>query len=169
VKTDARRARPKPSVGIHAHPVDEAATLESGVLSVLLEGKLSSGGPWSCEVFLPHPYTFSMMKIFAFKDRFEDPEKEYGRYHALDLYMILATMTEQEWAYALELRDQQDGEPIIEEAGQLVSEYFSTLDQLGMIRMRESHYYRPELQLDEFMSALQELFPAQIKAVPEGN
>jgi hypothetical protein len=110
-----------------------------------------------------------MMKLFAFRDRFEDPDKEYGRYHALDLYMILATTTEQEWGTALEMRDQQNGEPIIEEAGQLVSEYFSTLDRLGMIRMRESPYYRPELQLDEFMSALQELFPARIKAAPEEN
>jgi len=169
VKADARRARPKPSVGIHAYPVEEAPTLDSGILPVLLEGKLSSSAPWSCEVFLPHPYTFSMMKLFAFRDRFEDPDKEYGRYHALDLYMILATTTEQEWGTALEMRDQQNGEPIIEEAGQLVSEYFSTLDRLGMIRMRESPYYRPELQLDEFMSALQELFPARIKAAPEGN
>ena len=164
VKADARRARPKPSVGIHAHPVEEALTLDSGILPVLLEGKLSSSAPWSCEVFLPHPYTFSMMKLFAFRDRFEDPDKEYGRYHALDLYMILATTTEQEWGTALEMRDQQNGEPIIEEAGQLVSEYFSSLDRLGMIRMRESPYYRPELQLDEFMSALQELFPVRIKA-----
>jgi len=30
VKADTRRARPKPSVGIHAHPVDEALTLEEG-------------------------------------------------------------------------------------------------------------------------------------------
>ncbi len=159
VKADARRARPKPSVGIHAHPVNEAPTLEIGILPILLEGKLSSGHPWSCEVFLPHPYTFSMMKLFAFKDRFEDPDKEYGRYHALDLYMILATTTEQEWEIALEMRDKQDGEPIAAEAGQLVAEYFSTLDRLGMIRLRESFYFRPELQLDEFMSALHELFP----------
>ena len=30
VKADPRRARPKPSVGMHAHPVDEALTLEAG-------------------------------------------------------------------------------------------------------------------------------------------
>jgi len=30
---------------------------------------------------------------------------------------------------------------------------------MGMIRMRESRYYRPELQLAEFMSAIKELFP----------
>ena len=31
VKADARRARPQPSVGIHAHPVDEAPTEATGL------------------------------------------------------------------------------------------------------------------------------------------
>jgi hypothetical protein len=163
VKTDARRARPKSSVGVHAHPVDEALTLEEGLLSKTLEGKLSSGKPWQAEVFLPHPYTFSMMKLFAFRDRLDDANKEFGRYHALDLYTILATTTEEEWGYALELRDQQGDQPYAMEAGRLVSEYFSALDRLGMIRLRESRYYRPNLQVDEFMSALQELFPATVE------
>ena len=43
---------------------------------------------------------------------------------------------------------------------QLVVKYFSAPDKKGIIRLRESIYYRPELQLDEFMSAMQELFPA---------
>jgi hypothetical protein len=89
VKADTRRARPKPSVGIHAHPVDEALTLEEGLLPIVLKGALSSGEAWKSEIFLPHPYTFSMMKLFAFRDRFEDPNKEFGRYHALDLYIFL--------------------------------------------------------------------------------
>jgi len=159
VRTDARRARPNPSVGIHAHPVDEAPTLEEGILTVTLAGKLGSGGLWQAEVFLPHPYTFLMMKLFAFRDRLDDADKEFGRYHALDLYTILATTTEEEWGYALELCDQQGDEPYVMEAGRLVSKYFSALDRLGMIRLRESPYYRHELQLDKFMSALQELFP----------
>ncbi len=75
VKADARRARPQPSVGIHAHPVDEALTLEEGLLPIVLTGTLSSGEAWESEIFLPHPYTFSMMKLFAFRDRFEDPNK----------------------------------------------------------------------------------------------
>jgi len=159
VRTDARRARPKPSVGIHAHPVDEALTLEEGLLPVLMSGNLSSGKPHKSEVFLPHPYTFLMMKLFAFKDRLEDADKEFGRYHALDLYTILSTTTEKEWRYALKLRDQHENQPYVLEAGRLVSEHFFALDRLGMIRLRESIYYRPELQLDEFMSAIQELFP----------
>jgi hypothetical protein len=169
VKTDARRARPNPSVGIHAHPVDEAPTLELGLLRKRLVGKLSSGDPCQAEVFLPHPYTFSMMKLFAFSDRLDDADKEFGRYHALDLYTILATTTEEEWAYALELRDQQKSQPYVMEAGRLVSRHFSALDRWGMIRLRESPYYRAGLQLDEFMSALQELFPATAETDLEGK
>lgn len=160
VKVDTRRAKPRPSVGIHAHPVDEALTLDKGLLPMPLNGNLSSGDPWETEVFIPHPFTFLMMKLFAFRDRLEDVNKEFGRYHALDLYMILATTTEQEWKTALEMRDEHNGEPVVEEAGRLVSKYFSTLDRLGMIRMRESPYYRTQLQIEGFMSALQELFPA---------
>jgi len=158
VRADARRARPKPSIGIHAHPVDEALTLEDGLLPVVLSGTLSSGEPSKAEIFLPHPYTFSMMKLFAFRDRLGDADKDFGRYHALDLYTILATTTEDEWSYALKLRDQNRGQPSIIEAGRLVSEHFSAIDRLGMIRLKESPYYRAELRLNEFMSVLQELF-----------
>jgi hypothetical protein len=102
---------------------------------------------------------FAMMKLFAFRDRLDDANKEFGRYHALDLYAILATTTEEEWRYALKLRDRYGDQPYVVEAGRLVSEYFSALDRLGMIRLKESSYYRPDLQLDEFMSVLHELFP----------
>jgi hypothetical protein len=159
VKADNRRARPTPSVGVHAHPVDEAATLEKGLLSVKLEGRLSSAEIYHADVFLPHPYTFSMMKLFAFKDRLDDPNKDFGRYHALDIYSIIATTGEEEWRYALELRDQLREQPYVLEAGNLVSKYFSSFDKLGIIRLRENPYYRPKLQIEEFMSALLELFP----------
>ena len=169
VRADTRRARPNPSVGMHAHPVDEAPTLEEGVLPITLEGKLSSGEPWQDEICVPHPYTFTMMKLFAFKDRLDDADKEFGRYHALDMYTILATTMESEWNQALGFRDQYGDEPYIMEAGRLISKHFSAFDLLGMIRLRESPYYRPELQLDEFMSALQELFPARAETASEGN
>jgi hypothetical protein len=167
VKVDARRARPTPSVGIHAHPVNEASTLEIGLLPETVVGNLSSGEAWQGEVLLPHPFTFSMMKLFAFKDRLNDSNKEFGRYHALDIYTILATTTEAEWGQALELRDQHWNEPPVMEAGDLVAEYFSTRECFGMIRLRESRYYRPELQLGDFMSVLQELFPTGAKTIAQ--
>ena len=169
VKIDARRAQPTPSVGIHAHPVDEAPTLEEGLLPNPLAGKLGSGEPWQAVVFLPHPFTFLMMKLFAFKDRINNPDKEFGRYHALDIYTILATTMEGEWEQALALRRQHGDEPCIVEAGRLVSKHFSALNCIGMIRLRESRYYRPEFQLVEFMSALQELFPDEAHAASQAS
>jgi hypothetical protein len=52
------------------------------------------------------------------------------------------------------------------EVGRLASKHFSSFDRFGMIRLRESPYYRSELQLEEFMSALQELFPSRIETDP---
>lgn len=167
VKADARRAKPNPSVGVHAHPVDEATTLEKGLLSEPLAGHLSSGKPWDGEVFLLHPYTFLMMKLFAFRDRLNDVDKEFGRYHAMDMYTILATTTEVEWRYALQLRDEYEEQTYVIEARRIVYEYFSATDRLGVIRLMESPYWRSGLQLDEFMSALQELFPSTIQTASE--
>jgi hypothetical protein len=159
VKADERRARPKPSVGLHAHPVDEVPTLEENLLSVAIGGTLSTGNAWECDVFLPHPYSFLMMKLFAFKDRLHDESKEYGRYHALDLYTILATTTEGEWNAFAGFRDRWHDEPYVKQAAAIIAEHFSALKGMGMVRLRESRYYRPELQLDDFMSILQEAFP----------
>jgi len=167
VRTDARRARPNPSVGVHAHPMNEVPMFQEGLLHDTLEGKLGTGEFCQAEICVPQPYTFLTMKLFAFRDRLHDANKEFGRYHALDMYTILATTMESEWNLALELRDRYRDDPAIEEAGQLVFEHFSALNGLGMIRLRESPYYRPELQLTEFMSALKELFPSGAKTATE--
>ena len=101
-----------------------------------------------------------MMKLFAFRDRFGDPDKDMGRYHALDLYAGLALATEPEWEGALELSRRHRETPAFAEATNIVERYFSSLTGEGMLRMRESPYCRPELQLDDFLSALHELFPS---------
>ena len=56
-------------------------------------------------------------------------------FFGLDIYTILATTTEVEWGYALKLRDQQEDQPYVMEAGRLVSKHFSAIDRLGMIRL----------------------------------
>lgn len=158
-QVDERRVRPRPSVDLHAHPVDEALTLEDDLLPVTLQGVLSNGSPHRGDVFLPHPLAFAMMKLFAFRDRAGDANKEYGRYHALDLYAVLATASEPEWERALALRQTHCAEPMIQEAGHIVSRSFSSLTSEGMIRVQESPYCRKELRLEEFCDALRDLFP----------
>lgn len=162
VKTDARRARPNPSVGIHAHPTNEALTLEEGLLPIIIAGDLSSGESMTAVVYLPHSFTFLMMKLFAFDDRREDSNKEFGRYHALDMYSILATTTEGEWNQAILFRDMYLTDPFVIKAGHLVSKHFSTPESLGLLRLKESKYYRSDFELDKFISTLSELFPRQI-------
>jgi len=159
VKVDNRRAKPRPSVDIHAHPTNEALTLEKGLQEMELSGVLSSGEQWDDTIFLPHPYTFLMMKLFAFRDLYGNENKDFGRYHALDLYTILATMTETEWNEALGYRNEFISEPYVREAGRMVGNFFSELNNPGMIRMRESDYSRSGMQLEDFMSAMRELFP----------
>jgi hypothetical protein len=64
------------------------------------------------------------MKLFAFRDRLDDADKEFGRYHALDLYTIVATTAEEEWSYALALRDQHRNLRSVLEAARIVAEHF---------------------------------------------
>jgi len=159
VKADSRRIHPNPAVGLHAHPVDEAPTLEEGLLHVNLFGSLSCGTEWKNEVSLPHPYTFLTMKLFAFRDRVNDENKEFGRYHALDLYTIVATTTEAEWDAFPTFRERMYDEQCFKDASAIVNEYFSASNRLGLVRLRESRYYRAEMQLGDFIEILGETFP----------
>jgi len=158
VKVGGRRARPNPSVGIHAHIVDEAPTLELGTLEIPVEGTLDSGEILIANVSVPHPFTYAMMKLFAFRDKFSDPDKEFGRYHALDIYSIIASTTEEEWNQVSALRDDHKTNDQVIEAGKIVSEFFSDSGDMGIIRLKESPYYRDRFQIDDFMSILHELF-----------
>jgi hypothetical protein len=159
VRVDDRRVRPRPSVDLHAHPVDEAPTLERNLLPVTVSGTLSSGKPWTGEVFLPHPFTFVMMKLFAFRDWLKkNTDQEKAQYHALDVYSIVATTTEEEWKQALTLRDEFQQHPFVIEAAHIGHEYFARPEQMGLIRLQESRYYRDDFKLRDFTSILLELF-----------
>ena len=165
VRVDSRRVSPRPSVGVHAHHVDEALTLEDGLLPLQFKGETSGGMEHAAEIFLPQPLTFAMMKLFAFRDRATtergehgEEAKKLGRYHALDLYTVVATASESEWIHALKLRHQRQQEKLMEEAVGIVKEHFNTPTSLGLLRMRESPYFDSRLQIDAFLDALHELF-----------
>jgi len=67
-----------------------------------------------------------MMKLFAFRDRIDDENKEFGRYHVLDLYSILATTTEEEWKYTMKLQEKYKNSSYVLEVAKLVNKYFSS-------------------------------------------
>ena len=153
VKADSRRAHPKPKIELHAHPVDEALTLEEHLKSVVIEYSGRKG-----EVFIPHPFSFVMMKLFALRDRKDDSGKDYGRHHALDIYTVVAMMTSREWEESLSLAKKHKNNIKVIEAAGIVADMFRDESSIGVIRLRESKYYKDAFQLSEFLMALSDLF-----------
>jgi len=129
VVMDARRIRPRGVHGLHAHVVPEAETLDQMPLELVLE----EGG----SVLIPHPFTFLMLKLFAFRDQVDDEDRGSGRYHAYDVFRIVAMMTVDEWNQAQGIRRRFSGSPRLNTAREIVASQFGSLTSVGILRLRE--------------------------------
>ena len=152
------RIRPKAASKIHGYLTEEAVTLEENLISINLTDAENPA-----EVFLPHPFTFLVLKLFALRDRLNDESKDFGAYHAFDIYRIIAMMTEEEWKQAIEMREKFADEPKIQEAREIVGELFSSKELIGVLRIRQ-HIRLVEIELKEdnisyLIKDLNELFP----------
>ena len=156
VKMDDRRIRPRDVRGLHAHVAPEAVSLE------LLPFELGLGDGVS--VLIPHPFTFLMMKLFAFRDQAYDEERGLGRYHAYDLVRIVAMMTAQEWDESSEFRSFLAGSAELITAREIVASHFSEPHALGIIRLREHAREVEDMVLAE---QTVEQFSADLTAVLE--
>lgn len=58
LKFDARRVKPHPSVGLHAHRTDEALAIEDRAVPLELTGDRTSGETFTGSVYLPPTYAF---------------------------------------------------------------------------------------------------------------
>lgn len=132
VKVDERRIRPYDFRRLHAHKTPEALTIEECLLEVPI-GK----APDEHSVFIPHPYTYLVLKIFALRDRIDDEDTLYGRYHAFDMYRAVAMTTEQELAQVDQFHDKFGSEGPIAEAKRLAGDLFGDTGSLGVIRLQE--------------------------------
>jgi predicted nucleotidyltransferase len=151
---DERRIRPRAYGELHAHTTPEAITVDQHLLPVELEY-----GAERVSVHIPHPFSYLVLKLFAFRDRREEALK--GAYHAFDLFTIIAMMTEEEWAEAEDLRrEYHDIEPL-PEARAIVAEMFSSPDAIGPLRMEEHassvNFPLPPELMDAFLVDLREL------------
>lgn len=96
-----KRVRNKRSGGIHAHKTEEAIAVEDKLIPVAFAGLRTNGEEFSGQVYLPQAYSYLMMKLFAFRD-WEKVKQKPGNAskHALDVYSIVAMLTEEELAAA---------------------------------------------------------------------
>ena len=157
LRVDDRRVRPRKSVQLHAHRTDEATGFQENTLVIPLSGVLSSGEAYEAVAHIPQTFTLLLMKLHAFRDRCRDAEKDMARHHALDLYRIVAMMTEVEFQQTRQQVERHQGDPVTGEARRIVTESFSSAESLGSLRLREHPLWDEAMALQAFLSALTDL------------
>lgn len=154
---DDRRVGPQEKVRLHAHRTDEAIQFDQDVIEIPLKGDLSTGNRYESVICIPQAFSYIMMKLFAFQDRNQDPEKDFARHHALDLYRIIAMLTEDEFALAQRSATEQRSHPKVREAVKIVQQLFAEPTSLGVLRLREHPYFSAAGTLERFLVALKEI------------
>jgi hypothetical protein len=156
VRADVRRIRPRGAEApMHAHATPEALTVEEHLLAVDI-GEADK----HVEVFLPHPFSYVLLKLFALRDQLDNAAKEFGRHHAFDIYSTWAMMTEEEFGQAEDLRRHYADLGVMPEAIEIADALFADENAKGMIRLQE-HARLIQLELvetTEFRKDISSLF-----------
>ncbi len=156
-----RRIKPaNESVGLHAHRTDEAIGFQENLQTIEISGLCSGELEYRGTVYIPSSLTFSMMKLFAFRDRRNDKEKGLASHHALDIYRIIAMMDHEDFQRTRSMICDCLDKEVVQEAKQIVTEYFSTATSLGILRMQEHNLFEEDMKVDELIRALHDLFEA---------
>ena len=154
------RARPVGPIKLHAHTVEEAVHIDESPVTITISGRRTNGEPAEAQIHVPQPFTYLMMKLFAFRDRKMDEDKNLGRHHALDLYTIIAMQVESEYQESLRLGNLYTGEGHVDTAREIVRSDFAEPRSMGVIRLREHPLFRTEFPVPDFLAVLGEIFHA---------
>ena len=126
------RVKPIGTSGLHARAANDAIGVEYEPIRLSV-----SDGNRSSEVLVPQAFPFALMKLGALRDRINDANKDEGRHHALDLYRIIAMLTEAEDDVAQMLAMRYSKDPVIAAAMRTIDELFVAPTGIGRIRLRE--------------------------------
>ncbi len=156
VKADSVRVRPRDGRGLHAHLTPEALTVEESMTAIDIgedDERLT--------IYLPHPFSYLLLKLHALRDRLDREDTDYGRHHAFDLYSTIATMTEQEWEESARIKEKYRGTRQVVEARRIASDLFADSRAAGALRLQEharsTGYDLSRERLELFLESLQEL------------
>lgn len=134
------RARPAGLSGrdsIHARHAPEALGVDVHWCTLTVAGVRSDGMRIACPVRTPSPFTYALMKLAALQDRIHDAGKGHGRHHAVDLYRIVAMLTEEDAHLSQECAREHRNDDTMRWARGAVEELFGTRDGLGRLRLLE--------------------------------
>lgn len=126
------RVRPVNGQGLHAYLTPEAFSLAEGRQDVDI-----GEGDESIVVSVLHPFTYFILKLFALRDRLARATDTKQRYHALDLFAVWASLTEDEWNQVRAFSREYSGERCMQEAQSICRELFCDGTARGVIALRE--------------------------------
>lgn len=99
-----------------------------------------------------------MMKITAFGDQVGNERRAFGgRHHALDVYRIVAMLTELQYEQTRRQFSQYGHEQAVQTVVALVQRFFESPDSPGNIRMREHAFYGDNIDMAAFINGLRGL------------
>lgn len=156
IKADSRRARPVAATRpkLHAHPTDGALSLTDAPSVLEVAGKLSNGQAFAVKVQIPDPFNYLLMKLTAYRDRRDDPDKDLGRHHALDVFRIVAMLTEPERDRAHANLQVFASDAQVRSCVALVRSDFASDTARGVLAMREHQLWQNKSQLPIFLETL---------------
>lgn len=159
IRADSRRARPDVAdrPALQAHPTDGALALTESPLTIGVSGRLSDGRASSAQVRIPHPFTYLLMKLTAYRDRRHDADKDLGRHHALDVFRIVAMLTEPESDQLRQYVVRYAANPQVESCADLIRSDFARATATGVLAMRDHPLWQNNQHLDVFLETIREL------------
>ena len=162
VKICPPRVRPHGGIQLHAHLTKEALALGVAPFGLRLAGQRSDGRSAQLVVHVPNPFTYLLMKLHAFRDRKDDPDKRQGAHHAIDIYRIVSMLTRDEYDLVRRLRGEHARSEVVAAATAIVRDAFTNPDDGGLLRLRqyarEAYPQWYSVRAEELGTVLNELF-----------
>ena len=158
LKVTPPRVRPRGDLELHAYLTEEALDFEQSLFAIMLDGIGSDKQPGTVAVNIPQPFTFLLMKLHAFADRMNDANVDLGRHHSLDVYRIVAMLTEAEFNQVRQMLNKHSTSRPVARAREIISENFSSPTAMGLIRLREHALFTPRMDAAALVKNLNDLF-----------
>jgi hypothetical protein len=158
LKVTPPRVRPRGDLELHAYLTEEALDFEESLFAITLDGVGSDKQSGTVTVRIPQPFTFLLMKLHAFADRMNDANVDLGRHHSLDVYRIVAMLTEAEFNQVRQTVNKHSASRPLARGREIVREHFASPTAMGLIRLREHALFTPRMDAAALVKNLKDLF-----------
>lgn len=132
VKIKRWRIRPHRVSGLHAYRTPEALMVHEQLQAIEIDC-----GHRRRRFYVPHPTSYVIMKLFAFRDRVLRDSPAKSR-HAIDLYRLAVSTTREEMITVPRLVAPYRERPEYQEATRIVERFFASPEAPGTLIVRNS-------------------------------